>query len=300
MAQSLDIGRVTSAFRQRMARSIVASVHDYQQLTPKLARVIVCFNSEEADPGDRFAAVTAALGGKAVAVDDSFRPIPSNDLPAMLGFVRATTEVLDLSESKKRGMRALASNVLMDPSDESIWEVRHAAGSSMLVRQGVEDLASVLQTAKVHRQRTPVLSAIGLEPPEARRFVAFVDPNLNIVRYGYVIQSDLDTVEILPFPAADETGDAALLPRVDNDSEEMRGDGNVVSQRMADRCAPINVGMDNLVETAHMNGNDSFEVVAAPAGNEREKMIEYYRKVYGYAPDYYQKIVEIIQGHAGL
>lgn len=301
MAQKLNIERVVANFHKRLRSSVVATVHDFQQVTPKLARVVVCFNTDEADIGDLYSAVTSALGGKAVPVDSSFRSVHSHSLPAMSGFVRSNAEVLDFQESTARGMRAMAANVLMDPSDESIWEVRQAAGSKMLVRQGVEDLTAVLTTAKVSVQRVPVLSSIGIEVPEPRKFVAFVDPQRNITRYGYVLHADVNEVEILPFPSADETADDLALPRADNSSEDLRGDGNVISQRLFDRAAPISVGLDNLVETASMNGSDSFAQIAAPTeGSDKQKMIDYYRRVYSYAPEYFQRVVEIIQNHAGI
>jgi len=303
MSSPLNLQRVITSFQRRVRNSIVATVHDYQQFTPRLARVVVCFNTDDADPADLGAAVTAALGGKAVPVEDSFRFVHSHALPTAVGFIRSNTEVLDFDEAQKRSMRTIAANVLMDASDESIWEVRHAtAGAKVLVRQGTEDLASVLETAAVRVQRTPMLASLGVEFPEPRKFVAFVDPRFNAVRYGYVIESDADatSVSILPFPSAEEMADDQALMPADNSSEEMRGDGNVISQRLADRCAPISVGLDNLVETAHMNGNDSFAAIAAPGDSERSKMLDYYKKVYDYAPDYYEKVKETIQGHAGL
>lgn len=302
MSQPLNLARVVANFRSRVRSSIVANIHDYSQHTPRLAKVVACFNTDDADSGELYAAVTAALGGNAVPVDGSFRRIHSHALPTMVGFVRANTEVLDFTVAAERGMRTLAANVLMDAADESIWEVKQAAGTKVLVRQGTEDLSQVLTTARVQVKRTPVLSTIGIEVPEARRFVAFVDPRTSTTRYGYVISAGLGDVEILPFATEDERMDDQMLmaPKADNSSEDLRGDGNVISQRLADRCAPISVGLDNLVETAHMNGNDSFAEIAAPSGNEKDRMIDYYRKVYEYAPDYFQRVVEQIQGHAGI
>lgn len=297
---SFNGSRVLQKMRERMRSSVVATIHDFDPQTPRLARVVACFNTVDANIGDLFAAVTAALGGKAVPVDGSFRVVHSHSLPTMVGFVRSNAEVLDFDEGSKRGMRAMASNVLMDTSDESLWEVKQAAGAKVLVRQGTEDLNAVLQTAKMQVARAPKLSSVASEVPEASRFVAFVDPRTSTTRYGYVLEASLDAVEILPFPTADERQDDLMLPRVTNDSTELRGEGNVISQRLRDACAPISVGLDNLVETAHLAGQDNFPQIAAPTGGEKEKMIDYYRKVYDYAPDYYQRLVDVIQGHAGL
>jgi hypothetical protein len=299
-----NITRAYSKFRSKMRNSIHATLHDYEQTTPKLARAVICFNTDQGDHGDMYAAITAALDGKAVAVEGSFRQIHSHTLPTFVGFVRSNTEVLDFDEAQKRGMRAVASNVLMDASDESTWEVRHAAGAKLLVRQGVEDLSGVLATAKVSIQRTPVLSHIVNELPPTRSFCAFVDPATTTTRYGYVVKSASDMVTILPFPTEEECEDYAALPEVNNDSEDMRGEGNVISERLLQNQAPVTVGMDNIVEMAHMNGNDSFAQIAAPAANpnggittgDEQVMIDYYRKVYGYSPDYFNKISEIIRG----
>lgn len=289
-SSAMNLGRMIANFKARISESVAASVHDYEQLTPNLARVIVCFTSDDVDPADRTAALIRTLGGKAVPVEGSFRPIHSVALPTMVGFVRSNTEALEFSEAERRGMRALASNVLMNTEDDSIWEVRNAgSGSKVLVRQGVEDLRAVLETSKTKVHRTPVLSSMGVSRPEAQKFVAFVDPGFNTVRYGYVLESSDQDLTVMPYVGEEE--------RADFQAQVSAG---IPTQTLEQRQAPVRVSVESLVEIVSTNGTDNFAALAAPESNEKDKMIDYYKKMFGYSPEYFEKVKEIIQGHAGL
>lgn len=294
----LDMNRVADAMAARMPSTVHASVSDFVQVSPTLARVVVSFNTLECSRDTRYNAVTAALKNSATPVEGSFREVASFGNPAMVGYVALNREVKPYEEVSAKKMVALASNMLMDTSDDSLWDVRSdAAGNKMLCRQTTSDMKDLLVTARV-RQKSPKLDQIR-SAVDSGDFVSFVDPKTETLRYGYVVATN---VELTPAPTTgirvDEDGvDIVELPGADPEleSEELRGDEP--EQAVVSHIVPVSL----VIEAARLGESDKRAEVAAPVNSQStEAMKAYYKELYAYDPAYYAEIVKIIDQHAGI
>jgi hypothetical protein len=307
--QTLNKRRIVDSFKERMKSTIVANIHDFRALSPTIAKVVVTFNTKDADQDTLREALAHVLDHRVVPIEGSFRWVHSFSLPAVVGFVRKNREIRPIEEANSKGMKALASNLLMDSVDESLWEVRSGSnGQKILVRQEMEDLSELLVTASIRQHNAPKLSSIGSDVSRGE-FVSFVDPKLEISRIGYVLAVEGDNVEVMPYVSQEEQQDFDLVQddvetdpaTAPNEGEEMRGEGNKVAQRLYEMEAPVHVGQDFLTDAATLNGTDVQKTVAAPANpNVKEHMLDYYKKMFSYAPDYYEQIKQIIEGRAAM
>jgi len=63
----------------------------------------------------------------------------------------------------------------------------------------------------------------------------------------------------------------------------------------------VEIQMAQLVEVINLDGEDAKAagtVMAAEVAADKNAMTEYYRKMFSYAPDYVQKIIDMINSHA--
>lgn len=273
-----------------------ASVSDFKMHTPTLAEVIVSFNTVESFDRDQLGlAVAAAFDNDVSVVEGSFRKVQSFGHPAMHGFVKLNQEVRAYDETASaKGMQAVASNMLMDTADDSLWSITAGPdGQKMLSRQNDKDMAKLMTTAKVHMHNQPVLAGVSYEVNEGE-FAAFIDATTNSVRYGYVLANEGEgMVEILPT----DTGAA-------NDTDNQRGGENKVADRMDMEVQPVKVDVAFVVEVARVAENVAvkFEGAAELPTDSRSKeaMRAYYKQLYSYDPSYYSDIEKQIAEHSEM
>jgi hypothetical protein len=89
---------------------------------------------------------------------------------------------------------------------------------------------------------------------------------------------------------------------VDNTSDETRGKGNRIAKRMAEDQLPVTVPSALVIESAVMNGADRIAEVAAPTNAlNKQSLLDYYKRLYAaQGPEFYAKLAEIINNHAGF
>jgi hypothetical protein len=260
--RNLDIDALASKLN-----SFTLSVNDYEMVSPTLARVMISYTGETPRMHEETRAGIAKLfDGHATPVAESFRKVCAG---VITGFVKASREVREFDpESVTAGkMKEMAANLLMDKSDETLWEKRSGASGDYLIRQGEEDLSQLVHLA-MHRQAgQPTFAALASMPAESKEFAAFVSPESEEVEHGYVVASADNKMTVIPFGAEEA----------------------------------VEVQTANLVEVIHMDGEDMRALgteMAAEVASDKSAMIEYYRKAYGYAPDYVQKIIDMINQHS--
>jgi hypothetical protein len=309
--QRLNLASVADRLASRIS-TVAATVVDYRMVTPTLAQVVATFNTIDTDRHSLATAVGAALNNGAAPIEGSFRTLSSYGNPAMVGFVTVNRETRPFEEASTKGMVALASNMLMDAKDDSLWEVRSdGSGNKMLCRQEADSLHGLMETARVRVPRAPKLDNV-MAGVDRGNFVAFVDPQTETLRYGYVLATDLEitpapaggldldpqdrqnAVEVLPF-------DEAVMSQPDNTSDEATGDGNRIAERLLEDNAPVTVPASLIVESANFNGDDKVAEVATPTnGINKQSLLDYYKRLYSYSPDYYAQVTKIINNHAGF
>jgi hypothetical protein len=306
----LNVARVADTLTSRLKSTVAASIVDYKLVTPSLARVVATFNTVEATREALCASVGAAFGNNASPIEASWRKLDTYGNPAMVGFVSLNREVKAYTDEAAKGMKIMASNMLMDAADDSLWDVREdGAGGKLLCRQNDNGLKALMETARVRQLRAPRLESV-MSAADVGNFVAYVDPKSESVRYGYVLATGL---EIAPQPVGgidldpeDRLNAVEILPldqgqMPDNSSDETRGEGNRIAQRMNEENFPVTVPCSVIVEAAVLSGNDRVAEVAAPSnGLNKQSLLDYYGKLFAHRPDYYAELRDIINNHAGF
>jgi len=302
------VARVLNRMSQNM--KVVAAITDYQAVTPTLARVVIS-TSVESTREDLSRAVAKVLDGKAMAVPGSFRRVQSSGSPAYYGYVKLNRQVRAMTEDDGKHMKALASNLLMDKDDQSLWEVTAGPnGQKMLARKTRDDLTQLLQTAKVYSVRgAPVLASISTAPA-VREFAAFMDPEKQAVRFGYVVAADQGKITVVPNTALDGVyADAGVTVEQDpgategvNDSPEEKHNRDTKGASGKEQVV-LDTAM--LIESAYVAENDAdmFKDFQIPNTTEGDKLKYYFQKLYSYSPEakaYYQMIADQIDQHAAL
>jgi len=229
--QSLNVGRFSDRLASKIGTQAAATIYDYQTL----------------DNG---------------AIEGSFRRLKGypDYRPVMAGFLCPNVEVRDYKEEST--YKVMASNILMDPEDESLWKLSTSeSGNKYLTRQGQEDLSELLSIARTRDPSIPTVASLASDVVN-REYVAYVDPTEYKMLYGYGIPASAGTTEVV---------------------ERNTGKSVIVSNAL-------------IVEIAALNDSDVFTEVAAP--EDEKGMRDYYKEVYEYAPEYYSMLEEIIRNRA--
>lgn len=250
--------------------SVTANIHDSEMINDKLAKVVCTFNTV-ATRSEMYLAVAHLFKGLAAPIEGSFRTVQTAGLTAMVGFVAANVEVKPYEKAEVAKMKVMASNLLMDKDDESLWQVNSSGNEKYLVRQGHEDLSELVVLAKVRQHNVPRLDNLVTTSIQKSEYVSYVHPELCEVKFGYVLASDDDKLEV--------------LPRDEDDSEE--------------------ISTEMVIESAFLKGSDTqvaVEAGANPPANASDKasMKSYYKEMFSYAPEYYSELEKIIDSHSGI
>lgn len=241
-----------------------ANIIDYSPKSETLAKVVISFTGD-VDRAFLREKISASLDYKAVPVMASFKRVAPG---VAVGFVRANREVRTPSKSEINAKyRVMSSNILMDNSDKSLWEVQEGATGKFLARRGQEDLASLIQSSVHRRADLPQLRHITIAKAAKSEVVAFVDKDGD-VDHGFALATNDEAVRVLSFA----------------------------------RRVPVTVDYDNVVSISPVAiPADLHKVVSSsltPAEKKDEKA--YYERLYGFDPAYVREIAEQIDAGTDL
>lgn len=245
-----------------------ASITEFRLYSPKVARVIATFVGEQT-PEEATERIMACLDGQATPIRSSFRWLEKNQ--SAIGFVTTVTPVRSYDENAVNSKyHRINANLFMDPSDETIWEVKPGSGGQYLARKGTDNLAELIEAARTSpRGSTPRMMSVMAAAARTSQFVAFVEPDANVVDYGFCVKSSTTTYQIL----SSTTQEVCEIPR--------DGVVGVYTLDIPDQVkAAISKNTDTKVKAGFTD--------AASA-------IEYYKKAYAYAPDYVESIIRQIE-----
>lgn len=274
----------TQAFRHLDMDSILARVNsfstnlqDFEMVSPTLAKVLITYSGTAPIKEEVRASIAKLFGQQAAPVENSFRSLErTGGSKTLAGFIRYQSDVKEYDETASAidgRYKQMASNLLMDNEDKSMWEVKAGNTGKYLVRHGEDDLSELVHLAACKKSGQPTLSQIASVPAEPKEFAAYVDIGQEEVMHGYVVAKTRDGLKmsILPFEGNGETQEIATA---------------------------------QLVEVAALDGEDEQAAgvkmpVTAAGVIDREAQIQYYRKLYGsYAPQYVQALIDMIDQHS--
>lgn len=269
--QRLDYSSFLAKFESRTQSKfdVVAQLHDMKEVNKDLAKVIVSFSVDSHDKDKNFLAVANLFDGMARPIEGSFRMIPSNQAYAAVGFVTKNTEVRSCTVASLQKYKVMAGNLLMDETDESLWELKTTGGSKYITRHSEETLGELVALASIkhHGELVKVgsLNQLVMASVQNGEYVVYVSPKSLEVKSGFVLASG-DSIEVLD---------------VENDSLE-------------------EIDEDSVIESAYLKTSEIAAEVSMPSQGSKSAMREYYKNLYSYAPDYFKKMSEIIDSNAAL
>lgn len=248
------------------------SVTEYNLYSDSVARVIctVVGDMDRATMSDRLAAV---FGNRVSPIRSSFRWLEKNR--AAIGFVRLTPAVRAYSkETVEAKYTRINANLFMDPSDESIWEIRPGSGGSYLARKGNDNLAELIEASRVSpRGSTPRMHSVLSAMASRNSMMAFVEEEGSLVDYGFYLTA--------------KDGKYSVLSTTTN--------------------APVEIPSIGVVGVYDLEIPKEILSAIAPKGPTKVKaaadistQIEYYKRLYAYAPDYLEKVIVQIEQMAAM
>lgn len=262
--RNLDLAALASTLN-----TTTANLQDFEMISPSVARVCISMSGAFPSRSEVRSAIASLFKGMASPVEASFRNLSeSGGIKTVIGFVKASAEVRPFEEATNGRMKAMASNLLMDDTDKSMWEIRAGSTGKYLVKQGNEDLSELASLAVSRKVGLPSLAHVANVTAAKTEFAAFLDKKMEEVQFGFVVASTDDGLEVLPFD----------------------GDGDVET-----------VTPEQLVQVVNLDGEDTQATgmeMSAAVMNDKSAMIEYYKKAYQHAPDYVAKVIEQINQHA--
>lgn len=277
MRNGIDFTKMAARVKKATGAETFAKLHDFapvtasvEGVTPSVFKVVVSF-SKEADKQALYKAVAAATDNKVSPIEASFRPIPGTK--AFVGFVARNAEVREYETASVEKMKVMASNLLMDEADKSLWEVRSNGDARFLTRHAEDDLSELVALASVRTDnRTfgiPVLSSLGTPEAVVNEAVVFVNPETASICHAIIIASCDDGIEA-----------------VDMDSLER-----------------VKVDPETVVEMASFDAKEvmeAFPEVASPENYNAPTMEAYYKQVFGYDAAYWAEFKKILDSRATI
>jgi len=262
-----------------LAGVIPAAVTEYSIVNSRVARVIVSTVSNVNTPQLR-AALQENLGASVTPITGSFRWL-SDQKNSLIGFVAlATPQHLVDGDPTKAGYRLVASNMYMSEADQSVWELKAGASAQYMVRQGQDDLRELLENSRATpRGSTPRMASVIQASAQPTELVAFVNSFGNAqpaVDFGFCLSSDKD---------------------------------NNYTMITATYDQPIKVSASEIVSIYALDPNQvhqqiqrgaAAKSVSVTAASDKSTMIDYYKRLYSYAPDYLKLVIKEINEMAAF
>jgi hypothetical protein len=257
--------------------TVVASIADVRTIpgNKKFAQAILTFSTFDA-PRERLAlAVAEAFDNQASLVEGSLVELPHARQKAAVCFIRLNREVVAFTEDLRKRVvnqgNVEGANIMVDPVDDKLWEYKKTASGEYLVRCGEEDISSLVALASASVDRPgPRLRHLSSVTPQVNKFpgeyVAFLDVKHGEVRHGYAF-------------ANTEEGVYVAARRMPNGVDEC-----VVPEML-------------IVQSAPAQQPPRSKVIAAPTG-DKSTLLDYYKKVYEYDPEYFKLWEQMINESA--
>lgn len=242
----------------------VASLQEVLPVSPKLGRAMVTLAGKVSSRVEALRAVSQAIAGVAAPIENSFMDmeIPNALTPVYMGWIRRNPEIKVINNKAEMAhFKVMASNLLMNPEDESLWELRASDKNKFLVRRDNEDLSELMEQASASRSLPKMLDRITAAAVQPLEFASFIDDERGSVRFGPIISVLGDNVRILP---------------IDTRQDEV-------------------ISADLIV--ASMDANTDMKTLGIKAPNAEtpaDDMVAYYQKVFGYAPQFMNELRDII------
>ena len=235
------------------------NITDFSMKSKTLAKVVISFTGD-IDPNFIHTELAKKLEYKGTPIRSSFKQVKPG---VAVGFIRANKQVRSVSADEiQAGYRVMSSNIMMDNSDKSLWEVKdNGAAGKYLARHGEEDLTALVASTAQRRPDSPRLGQITIARAAASEMVAFVDDDGD-VDHGFAVATNDDKVKVLSFS----------------------------------RRIPVTVDYDSVVSIYPVSVPRELHnrVTASLTAEQKKNAKDYYTRLYSYDENYLRLILEEI------
>jgi hypothetical protein len=230
-------------------------------------------------------ALRSLFSNKAKPIDNTFMSVSSAGLhETITGFVQANLECVALDEEKTpSGFRSISANLYMD-AEENMWTLKKNANGNLLVKStGMESDSALLSLIdQVCRGQLSVSSGSVVRAAKARDTMASLSGG-DFVHYvnegkahcGYIVATD------------DEQNKAIVVNASGEDS-------------VIDKAAVITKLDDSDAPTPEQTKEQEMQtsISAARGVTSVQTLLDYYKYLFRYAPEYYALREKQIKEHA--
>jgi hypothetical protein len=238
-------------------KASTVNIIDYRLKSETLAKVLISFTGEHTGES-----LTESLCNK---LKNGARPVQSSFKivkPGLaVGFLRSNRAVIALPTRTELGARyrVMSSNIYLDSTDKSLWEVKNGSAGKYLARHGQEDLTALVEATVQRRTDLPGLRHVTMAKAAKNEMVAFVTDD-GSMDYGIALQGSDDSVRVMSVA----------------------------------RHIPVTASYDQVVSMSAIRVPASVdkEIRAALTPEEKKTEADYWRKLYSYSPDYVAQIIE--------
>ncbi len=256
-ASSKRVTVTTSSFGNIMN---TINIVDYRIKSNTLAKVIVAYTGN-VDAEYISSELGKKLGHLATVVKSSFKQVREG---VAVGFIRANKAVRVLEGSPEQvsaKYRVMSSNILMDNTDKTLWDMKIGASGKYLTRRGTEDLAELVSASVQRRPGVPRVDQICIAKAATKELVAFVDDQGD-VDHGFAIATSDNQVKVLSFS----------------------------------RRIPVTVDYDTVVSIHPVSvpKNIHAQVTASLTADQKKQSRDYYTRLYSYNPEYLRMVIDQI------
>jgi hypothetical protein len=214
-----------------------------------------------------------ATANKLRVVAGTFRKVSTSRLSETIsGVMTVNRESKPYTEQSVEGFKSVSSNMFMD-QEKTMWRLEDTPGGKMLIKENlgerVEDMKELLSS--LCSTSAWKLEASGRLPAEGGDFVAFTGL-AGVLRYGCVA-------------ASVEGEDNLLIVPIEGEAVEISKDA--VTEVVDGTQLPAAVSETPSEITASARGSVGVE-----------QLVEYYKRLYGSHPEFFNQLVERIRSRA--
>ena len=245
------------------ARRFGMTIQDFSVITPTLASVVAAVSEVDEDQiNDQLLNDT---DGAVTVVPKSVRPVVNTKQTVARFFVTANTKVQDFTAEVKQRMVPINANVYADEETNSIWHLNGEGEDQYLVQQSSDNLEEIFNARKQRRQQSG--QGDGTVAYATGDFAAFAT-NAGKVQTGLLYEDDRG-LQVFDY---ERRTHSKLDPKqiicsadITEDEEEL----------------------------------DLEELRANMSTKQGSEILNYYRKLYGSNPAFFNKLSQLVRNHDG-
>lgn len=262
--------------------SLYAKIISKNQVSNNVARVAMSLTEVANKQADLPQALQKALPTGFSVVAGSFMKADTVD-NIVVGYVKREQEKITLDEASERNLVTASANVLLDPATQEQWDVVEREGASLVVKQDTDDMIDLLgavQSASPYSQMASVNRDIEhLTKLEGNPFIisAFVNPKGEIKHASLAMVDDKASFYV-----------------------DDKGTGHAVSNEAV--VASVAVGLSDLMDAVAERREQEpeaqlaeFEVNFLDMPTDTDSALDYYTRLYAWAPEVQDIAKQIIQ-----